>query len=100
MGNKISPAVAVMPKTRTTLVYKRFEATRHILNRMPSSMKGIETVVFCIILVFYEVYQVLGKAGAFRIMSFNFGGKDKYFFRTGVHRSGLLHVYSSPGRIH
>jgi len=62
IGKTISPAVAVMPNTWITLVSNRFEATRQILNRMPNSMNGTVTVdVFCIFLVFNEVYQALGE---------------------------------------
>ena len=51
-----------MPNTWTTLVSNRFEATKQILNRMPSSINGTVTVdVFCIFLVFNEVYQALGE---------------------------------------
>ena len=62
IGKTINPAVAVMPNTWITLVSNRFEATRQILNRMPNSMNGTVTVdVFCIFLVFNEVYQALGE---------------------------------------
>jgi hypothetical protein len=42
-----------------TFVSKRLEVTKHILNKMPSSMKEMVTV-FCIFLVFYVVGQAHG----------------------------------------